>query len=390
MQKIMNNSFRMLHELERLENLSDEYSGALRLLSKRIRKDFWTDKTEKKLAIVLANLNDCYEVVAEYDFGLEYIIQYIKILAKYAVFIKPELKTEYYNELIDDIQIENARGIIEKQWENVLLAEDGLKSFKEIFDDIFQKCLRIHQDKFFCELEESDVICRVVNDKYPINKERFIPWDNTDTINRWNPPGKTYLYLSYTKVDEQYNSRLKLSEYICLEEYRANKGERYYFCNFRPTKKGHILNLSYNDNSLRTYKNMLINHEADLENKILEEVMNNSDIDKFQSKRKIKRAIKKAQKKYDVDKAIIEESVAKQYVKMICSCIYKKVDEIDEEKREEAYKSFWILANYLEEKGVTGIIYPCTRDRKICGKNIVLFNKYDAEPIESTIREFNY
>ena len=381
----MNNSFRMLHELERLENLSDEYSGALRLLSKRIRKDFWTDKTEKKLAIVLANLNDCYEVVAEYDFGLEYIIQYIKILAKYAVFIKPELKTEYYNELIDDIQIENARGIIEKQWENVLLAEDGLKSFKEIFDDIFQKCLRIHQDKFFCELEESDVICRVVNDK-----ERFIPWDNTDTINRWNPPGKTYLYLSYTKVDEQYNSRLKLSEYICLEEYRANKGERYYFCNFRPTKKGHILNLSYNDNSLRTYKNMLINHEADLENKILEEVMNNSDIDKFQSKRKIKRAIKKAQKKYDVDKAIIEESVAKQYLKMICSCIYKKVDEIDEEKREEAYKSFWILANYLEEKGVTGIIYPCTRDRKICGKNIVLFNKYDAEPIESTIREFNY
>ena len=386
----MNNSFRMLHELERLENLSDEYSGALRLLSKRIRKDFWTDKTEKKLAIVLANLNDCYEVVAEYDFGLEYIIQYIKILAKYAVFIKPELKTEYYNELIDDIQIENARGIIEKQWENVLLAEDGLKSFKEIFDDIFQKCLRIHQDKFFCELEESDVICRVVNDKYPINKERFIPWDNTDTINRWNPPRKTYLYLSYTKVDEQYNSRLKLSEYICLEEYRANKGERYYFCNFRPTKKGHILNLSYNDNSLRTYKNMLINHEADLENKILEEVMNNSDIDKFQSKRKIKRAIKKAQKKYDVDKAIIEESVAKQYLKMICSCIYKKVDEIDEEKREEAYKSFWILANYLEEKGVTGIIYPCTRDRKICGKNIVLFNKYDAEPIESTIREFNY
>ena len=386
----MNNSFRMLHELERLENLSDEYSGALRLLSKRIRKDFGTDKTEKKLAIVLANLNDCYEVVAEYDFGLEYIIQYIKILAKYAVFIKPELKTEYYNELIDDIQIENARGIIEKQWENVLLAEDGLKSFKEIFDDIFQKCLRIHQDKFFCELEESDVICRVVNDKYPINKERFIPWDNTDTINRWNPPGKTYLYLSYTKVDEQYNSRLKLSEYICLEEYRANKGERYYFCNFRPTKKGHILNLSYNDNSLRTYKNMLINHEADLENKILEEVMNNSDIDKFQSKRKIKRAIKKAQKKYDVDKAIIEESVAKQYLKMICSCIYKKVDEIDEEKREEAYKSFWILANYLEEKGVTGIIYPCTRDRKICGKNIVLFNKYDAEPIESTIREFNY
>ena len=77
-------------------------------------------------------------------------------------------------------------------------------------------------------MEDSDVMCRVVNDKYPIDKERFIPWDNMNTINRWNPPGKTYLYLSYTRVDEQYNSRIKLSEYICLEEYRANKGEIYH------------------------------------------------------------------------------------------------------------------------------------------------------------------
>ena len=35
--------------------------------------------------------------------------------------------------------------------------------------------------------------------------------------------------------------------------------------------------------------------KTELENKILEEVMSNPDIDKFQSKRKIKRAIKKAQ-----------------------------------------------------------------------------------------------
>lgn len=27
---------------------------------------------------------------------------------------------------------------------------------------------------------------------------------------------------------------------------------------------------------------------------------------------------------------------------------------------------------------------------KVVGKNLVLFNKNDAEPIESTIREFNY
>lgn len=96
------------------------------------------------------------------------------------------------------------------------------------------------------------------------------------------------------------------------------------------------------------------------------------------------------QKKYEVDKDIIEESIAKQYLKMICNCIYKKVDETDDAQKELAYKSFWAIAQYLEEKGVTGIIYPCTRTTKVHGKNLVLFNKYDAEPIESSIRAFDY
>ena len=57
-QKIMNNSFSMLHELERLENLSEEYAEDLGLLNKRIRRDFQTYKTEAKLAVILANLNE--------------------------------------------------------------------------------------------------------------------------------------------------------------------------------------------------------------------------------------------------------------------------------------------------------------------------------------------
>ena len=57
-QKIMNNSFSMLHELERLENLSEEYAEDLGLLNKKIRRDFQTYKTEAKLAVILANLNE--------------------------------------------------------------------------------------------------------------------------------------------------------------------------------------------------------------------------------------------------------------------------------------------------------------------------------------------
>lgn len=303
----------------------------------------------------------------------------------------PHLNADYYNQLIDDIQMENARVIIEKQWQDVASAEDGLKSFKEIFDDIFTKCLNNNKDKFFHKLNDTDVLCRVVNDKYAINKERFIPWDNTDTLNRWNPPGKTYLYLSFTEKDEMYDSKLKLSEYICLEEYRAKENNKYYFCNFRPINEGVIFDLSYNDVPLRRIKNILLDYQDGLASKMIQELMANPNaMQKYQNKNKLKKDIKKMQIKHEIDKDIIEESIAKQYLKMICNCIYKKVDETDDAKKELAYKSFWALAQYLEEKGVTGIIYPCTRTNKVHGKNLVLFNKYDAEPIESSIRAFDY
>ena len=75
---------------------------------------------------------------------------------------------------------------------------------------------------------------------------------------------------------------------------------------------------------------------------------------------------------------------------MICNCIYKKVDETDEKKLQIAYKSFHILSEYFESKGITGIIYPCTRTTKVVGKNLVLFDVNDAIPLEKSIREYQY
>ena len=74
----------------------------------------------------------------------------------------------------------------------------------------------------------------------------------------------------------------------------------------------------------------------------------------------------------------------------ICSCIYKKVDEDDADGKEKAYKSFQILAKYLEGKGITGIIYPCTRTNRIKGKNVVLFDIHDAVPIIGSITQYHY
>lgn len=80
-----------------------------------------------------------------------------------------------------------------------------------------------NRDKFFHKLKDTDVLCRVVDDKLPINRERFIPFDKSYAYNRWNPPGKSFLYLSFGEEEKEYSSELRLSEYICLEEYRAKR-----------------------------------------------------------------------------------------------------------------------------------------------------------------------
>lgn len=153
-----------------------------------------------------------------------------------------------------------------------------------------------------------------------------------------------------------------------------------------------IFDPSYNDVSMKEIHNIIENHIKDTKSIIINEIMSNPAVlEKYKiNKRTLKRKIKILQQKHSIKDNILQEFFVKQYLKMICSYIYKKVDETDELKKEKAYKSFHALALYLETKRVTGIIYPCTRTSAVNGKNIVLFNKYDAEPVETSIREYVY
>lgn len=389
----MDYSILMLEELQKLENLSDEYSAELLLLSKRIRNKFWNENNTKNLAKLLKAINSVYQMVfsiIDY-FDISVIYEYIALLSKYSIKICPQLSIDDFETLKYDIQLENARVIIEKQWDDITASEDGLKSFIEIFDDVFTNCIDIHKDKFFHKLSTKDSLCRAVDDKYPINKDRFIP-HKAKTNNRWNPPGRAFLYLSFSEVNKSYSDDLSVNEYVCLEECRAKKGNKYYFCDFSPTKEGNIFDLSYNDITVKDIYNIIDNHIEETKNSILNEILEDSSkLEMYRDNKKLlEKRIKSLQKKYEIDDLIIQESYAKQYLKMVCNCIYKKVDENDENEKEKAYKSFHALALYLEQKGVTGIIYPCTRTNKIKGENLVLFNKYDAEPIENSIREYVY
>ncbi|MDQ2088046.1 hypothetical protein RBH29_16585 [Herbivorax sp. ANBcel31] len=385
----------MLIELDKLEKLSVIYSHEMRYISKRIRRDIWIlGENSRKLAFFLNKITKEFEFIKDNNgtdnsFTLNTVIEYVGELSKYGIFYNYKLGIRYFKELINDIQLESAANLIEQQWEDVFKKEDGYKGFLEIFDDIFTKCINLHKDKFFRKLKCSDILCRVVEGTGH-NADRFIPWPSK-TNNRWNPPGKQYLYLSYNDKKMQYNDYLSLNEYICLKEYRASIGGKYSFCNFEPVTEGDILDLSYNDVSLSQIKSIIDDYYNNSFKKIVGDLLLNSNAyEKYKNKKRLKKDLKVFIDKNPVDKSIIEESYAKQYLKMICNCVYKKVDEKDEDKREKVYKSFHVLSKYLESKGVTGIIYPCTRTKKIIGKNLVLFNVKDARPIMSSIREYIY
>ena len=188
-----------------------------------------------------------------------------------------------------------------------------------------------------------------------------------------------------------YNDDLTVNEYICLEELRAQKGKLYSFCHFKPTVSGNILDLSYNDVSMDNVRQELNVHC----NKTIQEItkkyfLSYRDKSGIKDDSLLKKEVLQLTQQSPISKDILEETLAKQYLKMICNCIYKKVDETDEKKLQIAYKSFHILSEYFESKGITGIIYPCTRTTKVVGKNLVLFDVNDAIPLEKSIREYQY
>ena len=385
----------ILGELQRLEDLSSEYKAILILISKRIRRDLW--QCGKNDVMLYKMLNECgKQLDMAYKGPDQYMEQdftdYILSLKPYSLFLGVHLQPYYFEKFVSDVRLENSRNIIEKQWDNIICAaENSDKAFIDIFDDVFSKCIDQYDDVFFHALSDSDVLCRVVPE-WGWDESRFIPWDNIDNMNRWNPPGKTYLYLSFDESERKYNDELSVSEYICLEEYRAKKGNKYSFCHFKPIKKGRILDLSYNDVELWKIEMTLDRYQEIVKDLFVNSTLSDqAELKKMgTTKRSVKRYIKKNVDETIIDRSIIEKAIAKTYLKMVCNTIYKKVDEDDNAGKEKAYKSFHILAGYLESKGITGIIYPCTRTKKIIGKNLVLFNRYDAVPIKDSIREIIY
>ena len=382
----------MLDELEQIENFSPNCKDELKCLSHCIRRYLWKNNTEN-LWKMIAGLNILTKVLVdifspEAYWNQDTIIDYVKHLYSNRTIIGVTGE-EIYDKIIDSIQVAGAKSIIDEKWSNVLESDDGSRTFIELFDDVFTSAIERYDAEFISSLSDTDVLYRMVKET-SCNEDRFIPWPNR-TQNRWNPPGKTYLYLSYGKEDTDYNASLKLGQYICLLECKLTGETDICFCKFRPVNRGRILDLSYNDVELYTIRQDLENQANRHVRSMMEILLEDDSLIRHRTDQVyVREQIERVMAAHPIDRSIIEMNSAKQILKLICSCIYQKVDEADEAAKEKAYKSFQILAEYLEGKGITGIIYPCTRTNRIKGKNVVLFNIHDAVPISGSIMQYHY
>ena len=86
----------------------------------------------------------------------------MRLLQEYSFFINSNVNKEYFIKLADDIEKENAKVIIGKQWKDVNSAEDGKRSFIETFGEIFEKTINMRKEGFFHPLSNTDILCRAV------------------------------------------------------------------------------------------------------------------------------------------------------------------------------------------------------------------------------------
>lgn len=387
---------RLLSELDILERANCKKKEELRILSKFIRNKLWSypDNTQK-LYVLLHRVNSFFAVLGdiigyEQIYTIDGILDYVSYLAKHKDYYSSGLDIITFEEVTDDILKEDQRKIIRSQWDDVLGTADGMATFIKVFDDVFSNAILQYEEKFIIKLSEDIILSRCVQEK-TCNEDRFIPWPNK-TNNRWNPPGKTYLYLS-PKEQDVINTPDGITggQYVNLLECRIEPGTNICFCDFKIKAPGRILNLSYNDVPLHSFRRLLMDANNKIADGITERLISDSEVrTHLNDKSYILNRISEETTAHSLSEEVLTESIAKQYLKSVCSCIYSKVDDKDEMEKARAYKSFHILAEYLESKGITGILYPSTRTKRMEGNNIVLFNKEDAAPVHGSIKQYLY
>ena len=192
------------------------------------------------------------------------------------------------------------------------------------------------------------------------NGNRFIP--NSQYIkddNRFSPKGVEWLYLALGYPKTQNGKARKCSEKEC----RVLSGYRFALCEFETTEHdGKIVDLTVGEKWSPEKQ-----HQD------------------------IRRLIKSQRKKnpFIVETEILEQHpickriIVAAYANIISSELFVPLDS---DNKSLIYAPFHCIAHYFQSLGYCGIIYKSTVYDK--GKNLVLFNKNLAIPIEKSIKVY--
>ncbi|MBT9776907.1 hypothetical protein GPL15_10360 [Clostridium sp. MCC353] len=395
MRTLFPKQYDMISELAKLEKLMPSYTGLLRKLSIVIRNKVWKKSDEKRLAVVLGSCNQIFKALVDtYGDQIEILEMYVEYLTEYKDKYSGYDLSVYYNSVQAHIQIFKTQNLVKEHWRQInpyfrkeYAKEDLLsKDLTEILDDFFDNIVRVCPEEFFVTMNNKKL-------KFLSRGRRGI-WDKKEDlaapsieiakknniINRWNPPDRRYLYL--TGKEHNGNDVETISE-----ELRAKTGETITVASFKFIGDNNfkILDLDYETITRQEIFNFVEDYEKNQVKEIISKVCTESYVP---TKNEIMKQIKLRENK---TVWLANTFVGKLLLKELCDAIFVPLDDnLDNEEKDKCYKSFHILAEYLEKRGYKGICYPSTRMRLIgkTGRNIVLFDADSAEAIEESFETF--
>lgn len=397
-------NYNMLIELDKLEKLMPKYAEVLRYLSLKIRNNIWVRASEKHLAKFLHACNWVFSVLVD-TFG-EDIIEiemYVDILFQKSDRYSTSDFTMVYQEIKTHIAIYKTQDMVKEHWRQInpyfrpeFSKEDLFdKNIIEILDDLFVNTVDVYPQEFYVTLDGLVYLHRGRRGKWSKPGDFFPPSiefaKQKNIINRWNPSDKRYLYLAASHTNEPYSQSICLNEFVCLEEMRIKANEEVSLAQFRVVKQAKrktVINLDYENIKRADIFEYIQNEEKRQVTSILERILE-QHIQLTESN--IKQLIDEQSVQ---TKQIASVFCGKLLLKEISKAIFVPLDDNEDNDpalKDQCYKSFHIMAEYLELKGIAGIVYPSTqmnkhKDKGLKGSNVVLFEVNDAEPLKSTIK----
>lgn len=386
----------MLQELDRFERLMPKYKDSLREISKVIRIKIWPVSDVSMLSGVLNALNFIFEVVVSSSGEqLDFIEWYVVFLQKYSNRYTEEKMLVEFSAIIESLKQRKTQEIIKLQWERInpyfrdQFVEDVRfeKNIIQILEEVFSNVISVYPDNFFVELGKIKNITRGRHGEWCKTKDLLPPSiaiaKANNSLNRWNPSDKRYLYLARSDVTSSVDN-----EFICFEEMRSQIGQLATFIDFSVAsiaKKKVIINLDYEMITRKSLIKQLEGYGKDLFGEVLAQMLRN---DSKPTRSNIDKAINERNLKTYQEVSVFCGQVL---LKELCDAIFVPLD-IDEDTnpdlKNKCYKSFHILAEYIEKRNIAGIIYPSTRTKlkSVHGQNVVLFDVMDVQPIQNSIR----